>query len=84
VRDPKISLEFIAEQGSRLLDEIRQVREEQREQCLRLGAVERNLAQLTSQAISGFAQINLRLDRMHDRLDRIERRPDLVENPATT
>ena len=30
--DPRIRLEFIAEQGSRLLDEIRLVREEQREQ----------------------------------------------------
>jgi division protein CdvB (Snf7/Vps24/ESCRT-III family) len=82
VSDPRISLEFIAEQGSRLLDEVRLVREEQREQRLRLGAVERNLAQLTSQVVSELAQVNLRLDRMHDRLDRIERRLDLVEDPS--
>jgi hypothetical protein len=39
--DPQISLEFIAAQGSRLLDEVRQVREEQHEQRQRLGALER-------------------------------------------
>jgi hypothetical protein len=83
VSDPKISLEFIAEHCNRLLDEIHQVREEQREPRLRLGSLERNLAQLASQAVSELAQINLRLDRMHDRLGRIERRLDLAEDPVT-
>ena len=76
--DPKISLEFIAEQGARLLDEIRLVSEEQREQRLRLSSLERTVAQIAVD----IAQINLRLDRVHDRLDRIERRLDLVEDPT--
>ena len=48
--------------------EIHEVREEQREQRIRLGAIER-----------GVAEMSLRLDRVHDRLDRIERRLDLIE-----
>ncbi len=77
--DSKISLEFIAEQGSRLLDEIRLVREEQREQRFRLSSLERAVAQIAVD----IAQINARLDRVHDRLDRIERRLDLVDDPAS-
>jgi hypothetical protein len=71
--DPKISLDFIAEQGSRLLDEIGLVHEEQHEQRLRLSSLER-----------AVAQINARLDRPHDRLDRIQRRLDLFEDPTPT
>jgi septal ring factor EnvC (AmiA/AmiB activator) len=78
--DPNISLGFIAEQGSRLLDEIRLVREEQHEQRLRLSSLERAVAQIAVDV----AQINARLDRVHDRLDRIERRLDLVEDPTPT
>jgi len=77
--EPKISLEFIAEQGSRVLDEIRLVREEQREQRLRPSSLERAVAQIGVDV----AQINARLDRVHDRLDRIERRLDLVEEPTS-
>ena len=74
----KISLEFIAEQGGRLLDEIRLVREEQREQRFRLSSFERPVAQIAVDV----AQINARLDRVHDRLDRIGRRLDLVDDPT--
>jgi septal ring factor EnvC (AmiA/AmiB activator) len=76
--DQKISLEFIAEQGSRLLDEIRLVREEQREQRFRLSSLERAVAQIAVDV----AQIDARLDRVHDRLDRIEHRLDLVDDPT--
>jgi septal ring factor EnvC (AmiA/AmiB activator) len=71
--DQKVSLEFIAEQGSRVLAEIRQVREEQHEQRLRLSSLERAVAQIGVDV----AQIKARLDRVHNRLDRIERRLDL-------
>jgi septal ring factor EnvC (AmiA/AmiB activator) len=74
----KISLEFIAEQGSRPLEEIRLVPEEQREQRLRLSSLERGIAQIAVD----IAQINARLDRVPDRLDRIERRLDLVDDPT--
>ena len=43
------------------------------------GSVEHNLAQLTSQMVNKLAQIKMRLERMHDRLDC---RLDLVEDPA--
>jgi septal ring factor EnvC (AmiA/AmiB activator) len=76
--DAKVSLEFVAEQGSRVLDEIRLVREEQREQRLRLSSLERAVAQIAVDV----AQINARLDRLHDRLDCIERRLDLVDDPT--
>ena len=77
--DQRVSLEFIAEQGSRVLAEIRLVREEQHEQRLRLGSLERAVAQIGVDV----AQINARFDRVHDRLDRIERRLDLVDDPDT-
>jgi len=77
--DQKISLEFIAEQGSRVLSEIRLVREEQHEQRLRLNSLERAVAQIGVDV----AQINARLDRVHDRLDRIERRLDLADDPTS-
>ena len=77
--DQKISLEFIAEQGSRVLSEIRLVREEQHEQRLHLSSLERAIAQIGVDV----AQINARLDRVHDRLDLIERRLDLVDDPTS-
>jgi hypothetical protein len=55
--------------------ELKEVREEQREQHLRLGAIERGIANMASE----IAQMGLRLDRMHGRIDRIERRLGLVE-----
>ena len=48
--------------------ELHEMREEQREQRIRLGSIER-----------GIAEMSLRLDRMHDRIDRIERRLGLIE-----
>jgi len=47
---------------------LHEIREEQREQRIRLGSIERSVAEMS-----------LRLDRTHDRLDRIKRRLDLVE-----
>ena len=53
---------------------LREIREEQREQRGRLGAIERSISHIAGE----IAQMGLRLDRMHDPLDRIERRLDLV------
>ena len=54
--------------------ELHEIREEQREQCGRLGSIERSILHMTRE----LGEMGLRLDRMHDRLDRIERRLDLV------
>ena len=56
-------------------DELRHMREEQREQHGRLGSIERGIALMTHE----IAGMSLRLDRMHESLDRIERRLALVE-----
>jgi septal ring factor EnvC (AmiA/AmiB activator) len=76
--DHRITLEFIAEQGSRVLAEIRLVREEQHEQRLHLSSLEHAVAQIGVDVV----QINARLDRVHDRLDRIERHLALVDGPT--
>ena len=51
------------------------MRQEQREQRLRLSGIERGIVNLLSEV----TEMGLRLDRMHDRIDRIERRLDLIE-----
>jgi len=55
--------------------ELHEIREEQREQRGRLGSIERSISHMTRE----MAEVGLRLDRMHDRFDRIERRLDLAE-----
>jgi hypothetical protein len=52
--------------------ELHEIREEQRS---RLGSIECSISHMTRE----MAEMGLRLDRMHDPLDRIERRLDLVE-----
>ena len=65
---PKDTTNLVLEHLRAIRAEIHEVREEQREQRIRLGGIER-----------GIAEMSLRLDRMHDRIDRIERRLGLVE-----
>jgi hypothetical protein len=55
--------------------ELQEVRQEQREQRIRLSGIERGIVNLLSEV----TEMGLRLDRMHDRIDRIERRLDLTE-----
>jgi Mg2+ and Co2+ transporter CorA len=56
-------------------NELSEVRQEQREQRIRLGGIERGIVNLLSE----LTEMGLRLDRMHDRIDRIEQRLGLVE-----
>jgi septal ring factor EnvC (AmiA/AmiB activator) len=62
--------------------DIHDMREEQREQRMRLNSIERNIAVIHAE-IANFhgqvAEVGVRLDRVNDRLERIERRLDLVE-----
>lgn len=55
--------------------EMSEIRQEQREQRIRLSGIERGIVNLLSE----ITEMGLRLDRMHDRIDRIERRLDLTE-----
>jgi len=68
---PNLVLEQL--RGIRL--EVQEAREEQREQRIRLGSIERGIATL----ITEITEMGLRLDRVHDRIDRIERRLGLIE-----
>jgi hypothetical protein len=55
--------------------EMGEIRQEQREQRIPLSGIERGIVNLLSE----ITEMGLRLDRMHDRIDRIERRLDLTE-----
>ena len=66
---------LVLEQLRAIRTELGEVRQEQREQRIRLGGIERGIVNLLSE----ITEMGLRLDRMHDRIDRIERRLGLVE-----
>ena len=59
-----------------------EMRTEQREQRGRLGAIERSLSHIERDNAEGRAEIGIRFDRILDRLDRIDRRLELVSHPA--
>jgi hypothetical protein len=56
--------------------ELTEVRQEQREQRITLSGLERGSVNLFSE----ITEMGLPLDRMHDQIDRIERRLGLVED----
>jgi hypothetical protein len=58
--------------------EFAEFRVEQREQRMRLGAIERSLAHIERDGAEFRAEIGVRFDRVLDRLDRIEARLELV------
>ena len=68
---PKLVLEHLRA----IRTELHEIREEQREQRGRLGSIERSTSCMSRE----IAEMGLRLDRMHDRLGRIEQRLDLAE-----
>ncbi len=68
-------LDYLRERFGRVDEQLSAIRDEQREQRLRLSAIERDVAGIKTD----MARLDLRLDRMHDQLDRIERRPELTE-----
>jgi septal ring factor EnvC (AmiA/AmiB activator) len=69
----RVTLELLFAQGQRVLDEIREVRAEQRQ---RFGALESEIAYIGTE----LARLDARLDRINDRLDRIENRLGLVDS----
>jgi hypothetical protein len=58
--------------------DLQEVRAEQREQRLRLSSIERSLAHIEREGPEFRAEVGVRFDRVHDPLDRIERRLDIV------
>jgi chromosome segregation ATPase len=72
-------LDYLRERFGRVDEQLSAIRDEQREQRLRLSAIERDVAGIKTD----MARLDMRLDRMHDRLDRIERRLELTEEQLT-
>jgi len=60
--------------------DLAEIRTEQREQRGRLGAIERSLAHVERDGAEGRTESGARMDRILDRLERIERRLDLVHS----
>jgi hypothetical protein len=72
-------LDYLRERFGRVGEQLSAIRDEQREQRLRLSAIERDVAGIKTD----MARLDIRLDRMHDRLDRIERRLELTAGQLT-
>lgn len=66
----------------RIDERLDEVGHEQREQRARLASIEHTLAQEFAHTRMEFVRLDERLDRVHDRLGRIERRLDLIDVPA--
>ena len=75
------SLEFLQTLAQRTLNEVLEIRSENREFRQRIGLLDRQLASLTGNEAEHYASLSLRMDDVVSRLDRIERRLELVEAP---
>lgn len=78
----EVSLEVLQALVQRVLDEVVGIRTENREMRQRMGMVERQVATLTGNEAEHYASLSLRMDDVVNRLDRIERRLELVETPS--
>ena len=76
--DNSMSDNLVLEHLGAIRADAQEIRAEQREQRTRLGAIERILAHVERDNAEFRAEIGIRFDRVHDRLDRIERRLELV------
>jgi hypothetical protein len=65
------------EQLQAILGDLREVRDEQREQRVCLAAIERTVAHIERDNAEFRAEIGGRFDRVHDRMDHIECRLEL-------
>ena len=79
----EVSLELLQTMVQRALDEIVAFRPENCEMRHRIGMLERQVGSLTDNEAEHYASVSVRLDDVVGRLDRIERRFDLVEAPST-
>ena len=62
-------------------EDVQQIRAEQRDQRMRLASIERILSHQEHETAELRVVMNARFDRVHDRLDRIERRLNLADAP---
>ena len=79
----EVSLELPQAMFQRLLDDNATLRTDVRELKHRMGMLERQVGSLTGNEAEHYASLSVRLDDVGTRLDRIERRFDLVEAPST-
>jgi hypothetical protein len=70
--------DLVLEHLKAIRGDIAEIRAEQREQRGRIGAIERTLAHLERDGAETRAETGGRFDRILDRLERIERRLDIV------
>jgi len=77
-----VSLEMLQTMVQRVLDEIAAFRTESREMRHRIGMLERQVGSLTGNEAEHYASLSVRLDDVGSRLERIERRLNLVEAPS--
>jgi hypothetical protein len=66
----------------RVLDETNALRSDNREIKHRFGMLERQVGSLTGNEAEHYASLSVRLDDAGDRLERIERRLDLVDTAS--
>jgi hypothetical protein len=76
------SLELLQVMIQRVLDEVVAFRTESREMRQRLGMLERQVGFIGGNEAEHYASLSVRLDDVVSRLERIERRLDLVEAPS--
>jgi len=79
---PEVSLELLQTLLQRTLDEVVGMRSESREFRQRIGLLERQVASLTGNEAEHYASLSFRMDDVVSRLDRIERRLELVDVPS--
>jgi len=78
----EVSLEMLQAMFQRLLDDNATIRTDVRELKQRTGMLERQVGALTGNEAGHYASLSVRLDGVGDRLERIEHRLGLVEEPS--
>jgi hypothetical protein len=78
----EVSLEMLQAMLQRLLDDNAILRADVRELKQRTGVLERQVGALTGNEAEHYASLSVRLDGVGSRLERIERRLELVEAPS--
>jgi hypothetical protein len=73
-----VSDNLVLEHLRAIRSELREVRGEQTERRMRIGAIERSMARVEVEQAELRAEFGSRFDRVLDRLDRIERRLEIA------
>ena len=76
------SLELLQVMVQRVLDIATTIQTENREMRQRVGMLERQVGFIGGNEAEHYASLSIRLDEVLTRLDRIERRLDLVDAPS--